>query len=60
MSVCSALRLPNKCATNSFKPPLAWKVSVRSSPGRSSVSVIVIPLLRNDSSRRRLANVPQS
>ena len=39
--------------TISLRPPFAWKVSSFSLPSRSSVSVIVTPLLRNDSSRRR-------
>ena len=45
--------LPLRYATNSFRPPLAWNVSVLSWPSRSSVSVIVTPLFRYDSSRRR-------
>ena len=50
-------RLPRCCSGAGRTPsgrPCAWKVSVFSCPSRSSVSVIVTPLFRNDSSRRRV------
>ncbi len=51
ISWCRGLVFAFRNCTISLRPPLAWNVSIRAGVCRSSVSVMLTPLLRNDSSR---------